>query len=352
VRFEQLLNRNHFLRGLIAEYAPAHPKVIIFFQYKPYWEYKSDDIYNFTLAELFALPNIKSIQMKTVFSSAPLSVRDWFTGNQDNTRGPRYPMTLTALAAFLFLFMISCKPSSTADTQANSETDTTIVANQYILTPFSASKEFPDASLKAMAYVGGTVSTVIGGTTYKLGEQTPDAPAKQCANSAEGQHLHLIVDTEPYIAKYESSFAVDIPDGDHYVLAFLSRSYHESIKTPDAYKAAKVTVADKGFTSAENIEGPMLFYSRPKGLYTGDDTKKVMLDFYLVNADLGEYTVEADINGEIHLLDSWVPYYIEGLPEGDNTIKLTLLDQDGKPADVPLNPVTRTFKLEKTPVAN
>jgi hypothetical protein len=52
---------------------------------------------------------------------------------------------------------------------------------KYTLTPFSPSKEFGDASLKAMAYIGGTFSTVIGGASYKLGEQTSDATEKQCA---------------------------------------------------------------------------------------------------------------------------------------------------------------------------
>ena len=201
---------------------------------------------------------------------------------------------------------------------------------QYTLTPFAPSTIYDDASLRAMSYTNGTVATVISGATYKLGEQTPDAGAKSCANSGQGQHLHLIIDDQPYAAKYESSFPYDIPDGDHYILCFLSRSYHESIKTPEAFKAVKATVADKSFASSEDITQPMLFYSRPKGLYTGDDTEKVMLDFYLVNTDLGENKVEADINGEKHLLDKWQPYYIEGLPEGDNTIKLSLLDKDGK----------------------
>jgi hypothetical protein len=75
-----------------------------------------------------------------------------------------------------------------------------------------------------------------------------------------------------------------------------------------------------------------------------------MLDFYLTNATLGtDYTVKAEINGEEHLIDKWQPYYIEGLPMGDNTIKLTLLDKDGKPAAVPLNPVERTFTLKEDP---
>ena len=251
----------------------------------------------------------------------------------------------------LVLILASCKNQTGQETTSESGSPDSTMA-KYTLTPFSSSKDFPDASLKAMAYTDGTFSTVIAGSTYKLGEQTSDAPQKSCANSKEGQHLHLIVDAEPYVAKYESSFTHEIPDGEHYILCFLSRSYHESIKTPTAYKAAKANVAGKSITKMADIEGPMLFYSRPKGLYTGDDTKKVMLDYYMVNADQAGFKVEADINGEKHMLDKWQPYYIEGLPEGDNTIKLSLLDSAGQLVNAPLNPVSRTFKLEKTPVAN
>lgn len=255
------------------------------------------------------------------------------------------------LLLIAWLLIAGCKnQGGTSSDTTTSADDTTMT--KFILTPFSPSKDFPDASLNAIAYIGGTFSAVIGGTGFKLGEQTTDAPEKNCANSKEGQHLHLIIDTEPYVAKYESSFTHDIPDGEHYLLCFLSRSYHESIKRPAAFKAAKVTVTNKSITHSENIEGPMLFYSRPKGLYTGDETKKVMLDFYLVNTDLTGYHVEADINGEKHHLDKWQPYYIEGLPEGDNTIKLSLLDANGQLANTPLNPVSRTFQLEKTPAAN
>jgi hypothetical protein len=249
------------------------------------------------------------------------------------------------------LLLGSCKQQP-QQTETTTETTADTVSAKYTLTPFSPSKEYPDASLKAIAYTNGTFSTVIAGTSYKLGEQTPDAPSKNCANSKEGQHLHLIVDTEPYVAKYESSFTHDIPDGEHYLLCFLSRSYHESLKTPTAFKAVKASVAGKSIKSSSDIKEPMLFYSRPKGLYTGDDIQKVMLDYYMLNTDKGNYKVEADINGEKHILDKWQPYYIEGLPEGDNTIKLTLLDSAGQVVNTPLNPVSRTFKLEKTPVSN
>lgn len=251
----------------------------------------------------------------------------------------------------LVILLVACKNPSTVETAASTE-DTTVMVRKYTLTPFTPSQEFADAALTSIDYKNGQFATEIAGSTYKLGEQTPDAPLKQCANSKEGQHLHLIVDTEPYVAKYTPTFEHEIADGEHYILSFLSRSYHESLKSAAAHKAVVATVANKSFEKTTPVSGPMLFYSRPKGLYAGDDKKKVMLDFYLVNTDLKDHLVEAEINGEKHMIDTWQPYYIEGLPDGDNTIKLSLLNKDSTLVNIPLNPVSRTFQLEKTPESN
>jgi len=252
-----------------------------------------------------------------------------------------YPIGLMALA-----FLIWNCGGPTNNTETTSEEETGDEAEMaYTVTAFSPSQDYPDATLTSMEFADGMFN--FGVAEYELGIQTPDAPSKMCANSAKGQHIHLIVDDQPYAAKYESSFSYEIPDGEHYILAFLSRSYHESIKNGSAHKAQKVMIANNSITSTEDITTPMLFYSRPKGTYIGDDTKKVMLDFYLVNADLGsEYRVKADINGEIHMIDTWQPYYVEGLPMGENTITLTLVDAEGNPIDAPHNPVTRNFTLQ------
>jgi hypothetical protein len=172
-----------------------------------------------------------------------------------------------------------------------------------------------------------------------------------CANSAKGQHIHLIVDNKPYAAKYTNEFEYDIEDGEHYLLAFLSRSYHESIKTDDAHIVKKISVENKGITNAEPVSDPMLFYSRPKGTYVGKkDTERVMLDFYTANANIGTtQKVVANINGEKHDITRWQPYYITGLPMGENTIELTLTDMEGNKVDAPLNPVSRTFTLKADP---
>jgi hypothetical protein len=260
---------------------------------------------------------------------------------------------------FLFLCLFSLAACNNAGRTAGSDTedmdnkpDVEMGESNYTLTPFSNSTEYADASIESMTYQDGKFNFTLGESDYQLGAQTPDAGQKMCANSDQGQHIHLIIDNEPYSAQYTADFAYDIADGDHYLLAFLSRSYHESIKTEAASVVKKIAVADKTITSEEDVTEPMLFYSRPKGTYTGRaNTEKVMLDFYLANVDFGtDYKVKADINGEVHMIDAWQPYYIEGLPLGENTITLTLVGANDGAVETPLNPVTRTFTLEADPM--
>lgn len=224
-------------------------------------------------------------------------------------------------------------------------------AAKYTLTPFQPSQDYSKAEIESMFYKDGKFNFEVGGEGYELGQQTPDAAAKMCANSGKGQHIHLIVGKAPYAAKYVNEFEHEVADGDHQLLAFLSRSYHESIKSPTAFVGLNATMKDGTMIKSEPITNPTLFYSRPKGTYVGKaNTDKVMLDFYLLNANLGaDYSVKAEINGETHTIAKWQPYYIEGLPMGENTVTLTLLDKAGNKVDSPINPVSRTFILKADP---
>jgi hypothetical protein len=265
------------------------------------------------------------------------------------------------LLSFLFFFC-SCQDSaksteSTESTDNQEETkDTTVstVANQYTLTPFEASTAYSDAKLERISMKDGKIDFIVdGGSSYELGQQTPDALQKNCANSAKGQHIHVLVDDKPYAARYTASFNdLKIEAGEHRILAFLSRSYHESIKTNDAFLAIRTAIDQSGsILKSEKITNPMVWYSRPKGTYTGKAaTEKVMLDFYLVNTDLKNGNkVKAEINGEIHMIDNWQPYYIEGLPIGTNNITLSLLDKDGNLIKTEQNPISREFTLAEDP---
>lgn len=178
---------------------------------------------------------------------------------------------------------------------------------------------------------------------YNLGEQTEKEFSFDLANSVKGQHIHFIVNNGPYSAFYTSDFNKKLEENNNVILAFLSRSYHESVKNPNAFFLTQIGEGDKIDLSKE-----FLFYSRPKGIYTGTDTEKLLLDFYLVNTSISPTgnKVRATIQGVEFLIDEWVPYFIEGLPKGEISIKLELIDEMGELIDSPFNPSIRTVSLK------
>lgn len=177
---------------------------------------------------------------------------------------------------------------------------------------------------------------------YKLGEQTEKDFDYQLANSGKGQHIHLIINNDPYFAKYTNNFSQSLNTDNNVILAFLSRSYHESIKNENAYFITQI-----GESNSIDLSKELLFYSRPKGTYEGESTKKVLLDFYLINTQISPNgnKVRATIEGTEFLIDEWSPYYIEGLSKGEVSIKLELIDKDGELINTPFNPSERKVIL-------
>jgi hypothetical protein len=56
--------------------------------------------------------------------------------------------------------------------------------------------------------------------------------------------------------------------------------------------------------------------------------------------------VKATINGSEFIIEQWQPYIMEGLPLGENTVSLELVDKDGNFVDGPFNKVQRKFTLK------
>ena len=229
------------------------------------------------------------------------------------------------------------------------------------VTGYDNPKTFMDARLELdQALFTGKEMLDTGATTFKfkvenytLGAQTPDADVHVCANSAKGQHIHFILDNQPYVASYSPEIKTSLKPGHHVLLAFLSRSYHESIKSHSAYILKEFDVAKKS-PDQFDAKAPHIFFSRPKGEYVGEkETKKVLLDFYLINCTLSDkgYKVKATIDGSEFTLTKWEPYFIEGLSLGEHTIKLQLLDKNNKVVETEYNGTTRKIKLLTEPAA-
>lgn len=259
------------------------------------------------------------------------------------------------------LFAASCGDSNN---EQSGNTDTTQIATPAVteitVSDVPASPEFPVAQLSISSVTAekqGEDSVKVtfnyGVKNYELKSQTADAESKQCNNSAQGQHIHFIIDNQPYAALYEPKHTVTLPlnSDEHYVMSFLSRSYHESVKTKGAAVVYhfKLDANGKVEKLAEPTT-PMVFYSRPKGDYLGKDTENLLFDFYVWNTNLGnDYKVNARINsGEQEKtieVTNWKSQFLHGLAMGKSSITLTLVDKDGKAVEGPMTTVTREFSL-------
>ena len=194
-----------------------------------------------------------------------------------------------------------------------------------------------------------------------------------------GNHIHVILDNQPYEAYYnlDQEFELkNVSDGEHTLRVFPSRPWHESYKNEGAFQIVKFSVKNGGADTTkpatangapmsnansnantapakptpeakemkESTAGaidatkPLLTFSRPKGESKGADADAIMIDFWLANAKLsgdgGEYKVRYTIDADApKMLEKWAPIWISGWTAGKHTVKLELIDKDGKPVE-------------------
>jgi hypothetical protein len=183
---------------------------------------------------------------------------------------------------------------------------------------------------------------------------------KNWSLTPDGNHIHLIVDNEPYIAVRDVSKPIDLralvqkelghelAEGTHVLRAFPGRGHHESVKEAGAFDERTFSFKIKSPDFKFDAKAPLLTFSRPKGCV--DLGARALLDFYVLNAKLGateyrvRYAIDGTLGGDIV---SWTPHFIENLPEGEHKIELQLQDPNGAPVPGPFNDTTRTFRVAK-----
>ena len=262
------------------------------------------------------------------------------------------------LAVSVIMLATSCKQESKAKNAAQvteEEVESVAKTSEITLLKLEGSPAYETAALvlntpkSTTSLPKGEIDFSFDVKNYELGVQTQSVNAEALANSGKGQHIHFILDNQPYSAHYSPTFKKEIPEGVHHLVAFLSRSYHESVKNENSVVVKKIEVGGNPKDSlGVSMDAPTLIYSRPKGKYTGEDSKKIMLDFFVLNTKLDKEgsKVQAIINGKEFIITEWAPYVIEGLPMGEVSIALNLLDANGNVISGPFNQVNRTITLE------
>jgi len=245
-----------------------------------------------------------------------------------------------------------------------------------------ASRGEQDSAQPTLKIVEPAANSTVNSSTVKVkltltgdlkGYQPHKDPATQMGN-----HIHVILDNQPYEAYYEIDGAPfelrNVADGEHTLRVFPSRPWHESYKNAGAFQMVKFTVrngsadankpattnsgqqmsnANSNANAAPAPEGkdmqsstggavdaikPLLTYSRPKGEYKGAESDPIMIDFWLTNAKLkgdgGQYRVRYTVDGgEARYVDKWAPLWLSGWTAGKHTIKLELVDESGNLVD-------------------
>ena len=245
----------------------------------------------------------------------------------------------------IIMMFISCKKNQNTKKE---------VPQQITLKKLENSPLYSDAVLKlkeldSTSYSGkDTVHFDFEVKNYRLGAQTESTNTNALANSKKGQHIHFILNNQPYSAHYSHNFKKDIPNGVNHLVAFLSRSYHESVKNENSVVVRKlITGSNTPDSTKLDISAPTIIYSRPKGTYSGKDTKRILLDFFVLNTSISKNgnKVKVTINDSEFFVTEWAPYTILGLPLGKTTIGLELIDAEGNLIPGPFNKVTRTITL-------
>ncbi|HEV7745793.1 MAG TPA: hypothetical protein VGO56_12415 [Pyrinomonadaceae bacterium] len=228
-----------------------------------------------------------------------------------------------------------------------------------------------DEAKPTIKIVSPAKDAVINGSTVEVklslsGDLKGYMPHKDPA-TGKGNHVHVILDNQPYEAYYELGQAFELRNlaaGKHTLRVFPSRPWHESYKNDGAFQMAKFTVkgggdaskpttTNSGQTMAPPREGkdfpasaagdvnsskPLLTYSRPKGEYKDADADAIMIDFWLTGAKLkgdgGEYRVRYIVDDEEpRFVDKWGPIWLSGWMNGKHTVRLELLDKNDRPVD-------------------
>ncbi len=272
---------------------------------------------------------------------------------------------LPLLSIFILVVLVSlgCKQDKgNVVEETDSATDSQNIEPKVTIEVGERSPAFPGAKARFTSLEDGdvlddnNVSVVVDVENYELGIQTETPRAKEIANSAKGQHVHIILDNDPYFADYEAGVPFDIgvlDEGPHTLIVFPSRSYHESVKSKDSVDIVNFYVGKEEGKFMLDESKPTVIYSRPKGKYEGKNAEKIMLDFYIINIEPSDgyqvkYTIrknEPDAVEHSITIKEWKPAFVTGLTSGEYIITLQLLDKDGNLVEGPFNNTQRTVTV-------
>jgi len=190
---------------------------------------------------------------------------------------------------------------------------------------------YKDLELGPFLYDAGELKYIVMGAT--LGTKTAGAEQTGLQVSGNGLYLHIVLNDSIHFMESNRLIPKVIADGTYNMTAFVSRSWHESVKNGKAFVARKIDIKSGRTVRSFPLDESMLIYGVPIGTYIGKEVEKVLLDFYLYNTSIGQggNRVRVLIDGKHEFfVDKWQAYYIQGLGLGNHSVEMELQNSMGQ----------------------
>lgn len=213
----------------------------------------------------------------------------------------------------------------------------------------SGGAEEPEKGAVSLRIVSPQMGETVAGPSVSISFDLQNYEVYFDSTTGKGQHIHVILDNEPYIPHYSTEPYVfeSVEPGTHTVRAFPSREWHESVKDPGAFAMVTFHVGEADGDNAPDPNAPLLTYSRPKGEYSGEMADSILVDYWVKNCELGvdDYRVRLRIDSHAQEFIKWDPYWVKDVGPGEHVVKLELIGPDGAPVEGPFNSTERTITV-------
>jgi hypothetical protein len=180
-------------------------------------------------------------------------------------------------------------------------------------------------------------------------------------NQPPGSYVQFVMDgrpSEPIKAFRGGIKLTDLagPDGlgegEHVLSAHVCLPNRQSVKVPGGISVHRFWVGKKTEGIYESTK-PMIVLGGPYGRYSGSEADEVLIDYYVLNAALGEkgHSVRMTLKGPglpeegtERFTREWRPWNIVSPHNGEYTLKVELLDPEGN--SPPGGTIVRSFSVD------
>lgn len=213
---------------------------------------------------------------------------------------------------------------------------------------------FEDVSLRLMdknvKFRQGTNKFEFDINKFNLGERTTLEKETGLNIQEGGQYLVTVGNDFKVKKSFAAQVIQELQKGENYLLAYLCRSYKISVKNRKSSVFLKFTTDDAHGKVKQKVSESFVHLNTPRNGDFYTQTQKVLLDFYLLNLQIGDQGNYLKVTVDQHEfnINKWKAYSISGLSLGEHKITVQAYNKNNeKITGKLLKPITVSFTVNE-----